>query len=402
MTILHEMLNKILAEAFASGTTDDLTQLQRRLTRILGEETMPGKEDKTSAETVMPREKTAAKAGRPMTRSRKMKRCEEDSAPLTYETLPMLSCRSLREERRLTEFEEEIMFMEARRISIRKIQQSLKEVHGTDIPVERIARITEELGYEIRRWKTRTLNRVYPVVYLDGFQSSEEHESGTPGFLTYSAVGVSIDGVKDVLGIWVDGENPENLGDTILSELKKRGVEDIIYIFVDRVSLFRTALTELFPETIVHTSVPGLVRDSLNLVPCVMRRELTAELRAIFHAATLPEAECRLREMAERRFASTPPLAQLWRDNWEAVARLFSYPPEVRRSLYQQYVMESLNSALRKILRKKKLFQRDEALYLAFFLSLHIVTKKWSIAVKDWSLARRWILTRFGARLSPE
>jgi len=291
------------------------------------------------------------------------------------------------------------MFMDARRISGQKIQQSLKEVNGIDIPAVRISHIRKELRHEIVRWRTRTLERLYPVVYLDGFQLVETRENGAAGLMIYSAVGISTDGVKDVLGIWTDVDSLGNLGVRILSELKTRGVEDIIYVFVDRIPVFRDAFASLFPETLLHISVPGLVRDSLGCVPCCMRKELGADLRTIFQASTLSEAESRLRDMEQRWYASTPSLALLWRENWETAALLFSYPTDVRRTFYQQHVIELLNSALRKVVRNQKLFPNEESLFTVFFLTLHTVAKKWSISLKDWRLARKWLQTCFSERM---
>jgi len=399
MTAINDLTDRVPAEVLKSGSTVDQKDLLRRLTRAFHEGAGTDRATNTSTGTDSPGDETSAEQRRPMPRPPKNAqsgRC--DTAPMD-QPRPILSCRSLREERRLTVFEEEIMFMDARRISGQKIQQSLKEVNGIDIPAVRISHIRKELRHEIVRWRTRTLERLYPVVYLDGFQLVETRENGAAGLMIYSAVGISTDGVKDVLGIWTDVDSLGNLGVRILSELKTRGVEDIIYVFVDRIPVFRDAFASLFPETLLHISVPGLVRDSLGCVPCCMRKELGADLRTIFQASTLSEAESRLRDMEQRWYASTPSLALLWRENWETAALLFSYPTDVRRTFYQQHVIELLNSALRKVVRNQKLFPNEESLFTVFFLTLHTVAKKWSISLKDWRLARKWLQTCFSERM---
>lgn len=399
MTAINDLFDKVLAEVLKSGKSIDRNDLLRRLTLALPEGVVPDYANGTAVGSETPGDENTPEQRRPMPQPQKKTSSGRDGAPPVAQPRPILSCRTLREESRLTVFEEEIMYMDARRISGRNIRQSMKEVHGMDIPAARIAHITKDLRHEIQRWRTRPLERLYPVVYLDGLQLVEPRENVAAGLLTYTVVGITADGIKDVLGIWTAVDNRENLGVRILSELKMRGVEDIMYAFVDRIPLFREAFASQLPATLVHISVPGLVRDSLGCVPCNMRKDLGADLRSIFQAATLSEAESRLREMEERWYSSTPSLALLWHENWERAAHLFSYPLEVRRTFYQQHVIELLNSALRKVVRKQRLFPDDEALFTVFFLTLHGVAKKWSISLKDWHLTREWLLTRFPERM---
>jgi putative transposase len=397
MTTIQNLLDRLLADLRESGNTAEENELLTRLIHEFPEGAILEDVMRMAVGRVTPGPGRTAEDGRDMGRLRKMSEGYGPASP--DRPPPILSCRSLREERRLTEFEEEIMLMNARGISSRKIQESLKAVHRINIPAERISCITKELRREIDRWRSRPLEKVYPIVYLDGFHLKGTRDHDEAGFFSYSAVGISPEGVKDVLGIWTAVGNPENLGLRILSDLKMRGVEDIIFAFVDRVPGFRKALASLLPRTLVHISVASLVRESQGCVSRDRLKELSWDLKSIFHASNLPDAESRLRALEMRWYASNPDLVLLWNESWEMVAALLFFPPDIRGAFYLLNVIETHNSSLRKVLRKKRLFPSDEALFTVLFLTSHSVAKKWPILLKDWHQAREWLITRFRERM---
>jgi len=369
MTTIHDLFDRVLAKVIESENTDDGDVLLRKLTSALRVKDAAGLRGGT-------------RTGR------------EAESPPGF-SLPMLSCRSLREERRLTPFEEEIMYMSARRVSLERMRAGLREARGIDVSGARISRIAEEVRREIRRWRVRKLEKTYPVLYLDGVHLVKRGDLDRDGVHIRYAVGVTPTGVKDILGIWSTRDNPENLLPLILCELKSRGVESLLVAFVSRAHGSREAFAHYFPLTIVHLSAAALARDSLASVACVLRKKLAREMRDIFHADTLAEAESRTQAVKDAWSGISPELVRIWEDSRDSVAEYFEYPPEVRGSFYQFHVLESLNSALRKLGRKLKRITDDEELDLIFFLTLHGVSKRWSISVKDWDLLIEWLLTHF-------
>jgi transposase-like protein len=372
MTTIHDLFDRVLAKVIESENTDDEKELLRKLTSAL--------RVRDAAEL-----RGGTRAGR-------------DAGSTPGLSLPMLSCRSLREERRLTAFEEEIMYMSARRISLERMRAGLGEARGIDISGARISRITEEIRREIRRWRVRKLEKTYPVLYLDGVHLGERGNQGRDGIHIRYAVGVTPAGVKDILGIWSTRDNPENLLQLILCEFKSRGVESILVAFVPRVHGSREAFAHYFPLTSLHLSAAALARDSLASVACGLRKKLGRDMRNIFHADTLAEAESRILAMKDTWSRISPELMRIWKDSRKSFAEYFKYPPEIRRTFYQFYVLESLNSSLRKLCRKLKRITDDEDLDLIFFLTLHGVSKRWSISVRDWDLLIEGLVTHFKER----
>ncbi len=372
MTTIHDLFDRVLTKVIKSENTDDGNELLRKLTAAL-------------------RMKDVAEL-------RGETRAGWDTETPPGFSLSMLSCRSLREERRLTAFEEEIMYMSARRISLERMRASLYEARGIDISGARISRITEDIWREIRRWRVRRLEKTYPSIYLDGVHLEERRNHDREGIHIRYAVGVNPAGVKDILGIWSTRDNPENLFPLIPCELKSRGVESILVAFLPRVDGSREAFARNFPLARTHLNAAALARESRMSISCGLRKKLGRDMRNIFHADTLAEAEFRIQAMKEAWSGISPELMRIWRDSRQYFAEYFEYPPEIRGTFYQFHVLEALNSSLRKLCRKLKRINDDEDLDLIFFLTLHGVSKRWSISVKDWDLLIEWLLTHFKER----
>ncbi len=288
---------------------------------------------------------------------------------------------------RFTGFDDNIISLYARGLSTREIQQHLEEIYQVEVSPALISSVTDEVIEEVKAWQNRPLEEVYPILYLDALQFKVRDGAHVRNKAIYVAIGVKLNGLKEVLGLWVAQTEGAKFWLQVMTELKNRGVNDVFIACVDGLKGFPEAIETVFPKTEVQLCIVHLVRYSLNFVGWKQRKEVARDLKIIYNAATEAEAETRLAEFAAKWDAKFPTIAKSWRSNWARVIPFFAHPPEIRRVIYTTNAVESLNMSLRKVTKARSSFPNDEAVLKLLYLALRNIAKKWTMPVRDWKAA---------------
>jgi putative transposase len=285
---------------------------------------------------------------------------------------------------RFTGFDKNILSLYSRGLSTREIQQHLEEIYGVEVTAGLISSVTDEVLDEVKTWQNRQLDAVYPIMYLDAIQFKVRDNGHVRNKAIYLAIGVTIEGYKEVLGLWIAQTEGAKFWLQVVTELKNRGVTDIFIACVDGLKGFPEAIESVFPQTEVQLCIVHLVRHSLNYVGWKQRKEVARDLKLIYTAATDEEAEQRLAEFSLKWDAKFPMIAKSWRSNWTRVIPFFAHPPEIRKIIYTTNAIESLNMSLRKVTKARGSFPNDEAVSKLLYLALRNIAKKWTMPVHAW------------------
>ena len=289
-------------------------------------------------------------------------------------------------ERRFAGFDDKILSMYARGMTTRDIQGHLEEIYGVEVSPTLISEVTDGVMEEVRAWQTRPLEPLYPIVYLDALVVKMRHEGRVTNRAVHVAIGVNLEGQKEVLGLWTTANEGAKFWLQVLTELKNRGVKDILIACVDGLKGFPDAIETVFPQAQIQLCLVHLVRASLNYVNWKERKAVAADLKQIYRAATVDEAEAALAEFAERWDGKYPTISRMWRRHWERVTPLFEYPAEIRRVIYTTNAVESLHMTLRKVTKNRGSFPSEEAAVKLLYLALRNVAKKWK-SIQHWKAA---------------
>src|SRR6516165_6472713 len=281
-------------------------------------------------------------------------------------------------------FDDKILSMYARGMSVRDIQQHLKELYGTEVSPDLISRVTDAVLDEVKAWQSRPLDPVWPVIYLDALVVKVRDQGTVRNKSVYMALGLNMTGRKEVLGLWIEATEGAKFWLKVITELRNRGVQDILIACCDGLKGFPEAIESVFPKTIVQTCIVDLIRNSVNYVNWNDRRELTTDLKPIYAADSETTAEMALGSFERKWEARYPMIGQLWRNNWERVIPFFSFPREIRKALYTTNAIESINSQLRRVLRNRGHFPTDEAVMKLLYLALTNAEKKWTMPIRQW------------------
>jgi putative transposase len=290
--------------------------------------------------------------------------------------------------------------MYARGMTTRDIQGHLQEIYGIDVSPTLISQVTDAISEEVLLWQNRPLDEVYPIVYLDAVRIKVRHDSRVINKAVYLAIGINMDGIKEVLGMWTSENEGAKFWLQVVAELKNRGVKEIFIACVDGLKGFPEAIEAVYPNTQIQLCIVHMVRHSLNYVSWKQRKEVAADLKAIYQAPTAEMAEKNLDVFAAKWDASHPTIARSWRNNWERIIPLFSYPTDIRKAIYTTNAIESLNMSLRKITKNRGHFPSDEAMFKLLYLALKNIAKKWTMPIRDWKSALNQFSIMFNGRLS--
>ena len=292
---------------------------------------------------------------------------------------------------RWTGFDDKILSLYARGMTVREIQGHLEEMYGTEVSPTLISAVTDAVIDEVKAWQVRPLDALYPVVYLDCIHVKVRDAGAVRVKAVYLVLGINLAGEKELLGLWIAQTEGAKFWLQVVTELKNRGVQDIFIACVDGLKGFPEAIEAVFPKTAVQLCLVHLVRHSLKFVSWKMCKEVAADLRRIYTSATAGEAERQLAAFEEKWDGAYPPISQSWRRNWARIIPFFDYPPEIRKVIYTTNAIESVNMSLRKITKNRGSFPSDEALLKLFYLALRNISRKWTMPIRDWKAA----LTRF-------
>jgi putative transposase len=288
---------------------------------------------------------------------------------------------------RFTGFDEHIISLYARGLSTREIQEHLEEIYHVEVSPALISNVTEEVIEEVRAWQNRELETVYPIMYLDAIQFKIRDTGHIKNKAVYLAIGINLEGFKEVLGLWIAQTEGAKFWLQVVTELKNRGVQDIFIACVDGLKGFPEAIETVFPQTTVQLCIVHLVRHSLSYVGWKQRKEVAADLRLVYTAATADAAEQKLVEFGVKWDEKFPMITKSWRTNWPRVIPFFAHPPEIRKVIYTTNAIESLNMSLRKVTKTRGSFPNDEAAAKLLYLALRNISKKWTQKVHDWEAA---------------
>jgi putative transposase len=284
-------------------------------------------------------------------------------------------------------FDDKIISMYARGMTTRDIQAHLQDIYGVEVSPDLISNVTDAVINEVKEWQNRPLADIYPILYLDATMVKVRSEGRVINKSAYLAVGITLEGTKDVLGIWLEQTEGAKFWLKVMTELKNRGVQDIYIACVDGLKGFPDAIEAIFPKTEVQLCIVHMVRNSLRFVSWKDRKNVAADLKAVYQAATEEQARMRLSEFAQQWNTKYPTISKSWEANWQRLIPFFAYSEEIRRIIYTTNAIESLNNSLKKTIKNRASFPNDEAAMKLLYLSLKNIMKKWTMPVRNWGKA---------------
>lgn len=291
-------------------------------------------------------------------------------------------------QRRLPGFDEKILALYAKGMTTRDIQEIVRELYDVEVSATLVSEITADLDAEVTAWRTRPLEAVWPIVYFDGIVVHVRGANGRVSQHTvYVALGVNLEGHKELLGLWLGQTEGAKFWLACLTDLKSRGLSDIFVACIDGLSGFAEAIHAAYPETNVQLCIVHLVRAALRYVSTQDSRAVTADLKKIYQAATVVEAEQALEEFAQAWDAKYPTIAKVWRAKWTDIITIFDFPAPIRRAIYTTNAIESVNSVIRKFTRNRKIYPNEESALKIMYMAIHEASKRWTMPIRHWKQA---------------
>ena len=300
---------------------------------------------------------------------------------------------------RFNGFDDKILSLYARGMTTREIQGHLEEIYGVEVSPDLISTVTDSVLDEVKVWQSRALDEVYPIVYLDALQVKAREEGRVSNRAIYLAIGVNMSGLKEVLGMWTSETEGAKFWLSVVTELRNRGVKDILVACVDGLKGFPEAIEAVFPQTDVQLCLVHLVRHSTKYVSYKDRKQVAVDLKTIYRAATAQEAEANLESFAGKWDTRYPMISKSWRANWSRIVPMFGFPEEIRRAVYTTNAIESLNMSLRKIIKNRPSFPSTDAVMKLLYLALNKISKKWTMPIRDWGAAINQFAIIYGDRM---
>jgi len=285
---------------------------------------------------------------------------------------------------RTDEIESRVMAMYGKGMTTREIEEYVRDIYGVDVSPSLVSKITDRIMPEVREWQGRPLDDVYPVAFFDGVWFKGRSDGKVSKKCVYSVLGVTVEGKKEILGIWISESESASFWTSVFNDLKNRGVKDILVACHDNLAGFGKALETVFPRTESQLCIVHQIRNSLNLVSWKDRKAVAADLKLIYTATSLDDAEYQLevfRGKYEKRF---PYIIKSWDENWAELSVFFKYPDAVRRLIYTTNPVEGFHRMLRKYTKTRTLFPTDESLIKSIYMSIQEIHKKWTMSVHGW------------------
>jgi putative transposase len=302
--------------------------------------------------------------------------------------------------RRLSGFDDKVIALYARGMTTREIQGHLKELYSTEVSPALISAVTDAVLEDVQAWQSRPLDPLYPIVYLDAIHLKLRTDGRVQTQAVYLALGISIEGKKDLLGLWIGENEGSKFWMNVLTELKNRGVQDVLVACVDGLKGFPDAIAAVYPQTEVQLCIVHMVRNSLRYVSWKERKAVAHDLRAIYTASTSEAAGVSLDAFARKWDARFPSISASWRSRWEQVTTFFAYPPEIRKVIYTTNAIESINASIRKVTSKRGAFPTQDSVRKVLYLAITKASERWSRPVKDWSAALNHFAIVFEGRVA--
>lgn len=303
-------------------------------------------------------------------------------------------------QKNVTGIEDQILSLYAKGVSTREIQDHLQNLYGIEVSPTLISNVTAKIMSMVKEWQNRPLQSVYAIVFLDAIHFKVRQDGLIQNKAAYMAIGVDMDGNKDVLGMWIGETETSKFWLSVLNELKNRGVQDILIICVDNLTGFSEAIGASFPDTEIQKCIVHQVRNSVRYVSYKDLKKVTADLKPIYQAASEDLGREQLQVFSEKWGAKYPLIAKSWERNWAELSTFFKYPPEIRKIIYTTNMIESYHRQLRKVTKGKSIFPNDEALLKSLYLATQDVLRKWTGRIHNWGQILLQLSVFFPERVS--
>jgi putative transposase len=302
-------------------------------------------------------------------------------------------------QRRFPGFDDKIVSMYARGMSVREIQAHLREIYGLDASPDLVSAVTDAVLDEIAEWQNRPLEALYPLVFFDAIRVKIRDEGTVRNKAVYVALGVRPDGTKEILGLWIEQNEGAKFWLRVMNELKNRGIEDVLIAIVDGLKGFPEAITAVFPQAQVQTCIVHLIRHSLAFVSYKDRKAVAAALKTIYRAKDAEAGLAALEAFADGPWSRKyPAIAPTWRRAWGEVIPFYAFPDDVRRIIYTTNAIEALNAKLRRAVRTRGHFPTDDSAMKLLFLVLNLAAKEWKMPAREWAMAKAQLAILFEGR----
>ena len=303
-------------------------------------------------------------------------------------------------QRRVPGFDEKILALYAKGMTTRDIQEIVQELYGVEVSPALISAITEDLDAEVTAWRTRPLESVWPIVYFDGIVVHVRGASGRVSKHTiYVALGVNLDGKKELLGLWLGESEGAKFWLSCLTDLKNRGLSDIFVACIDGLSGFPEAIHAAYPQTSVQLCIVHLVRAALRYVSSEDSKPVARDLKKIYQAATVVEAEAALEEFTQAWDEKYPTIAKQWRTKWSDIATLFDFPASIRKAIYTTNAIESVNSSIRKFTKNRKIYPNEASALKLIYMAIREASKRWTRPIHHWKQALNHFAVMYEGRI---
>lgn len=301
---------------------------------------------------------------------------------------------------RTDEIEQKIMAMYSKGMSQRDIEDTLREIYGSDISQSMISKITDRILPEVNEWQNRPLDKIYPVIFFDGIVFNSKKDNKIVSKCVYSVLGINMDGHKEILGMWISENESASFYASICADLKNRGVSDIFIACHDNLTGLNEAIKSIFPKVKNQLCIVHQIRNSCKFVPYKDRKAVCADLKKIYGAVNLNDAEFALEELRENWDKKYPNILKSWDKNWTELTAFFEFPQEIRKIIYTTNTVESYHRMVRKFTKSKAIFPTDDSIRKVVYMSVREISKKWTMPVRDWGLAYAQFMIFFEDRLA--
>lgn len=300
---------------------------------------------------------------------------------------------------RLTQMDDQILALYAKGMTTRDIVSAFKEMYDADVSASLVSQVTEQVIEQVYEWQGRPVDPVYPIVYLDCIVIKVRQNKRVVNKSIYLALGINMEGHKELLGLWLADAEGASFWLSVLTELKNRGLQDILIACVDGLKGFPEAIAVEYPHTKVQLCVVHMVRNSLRYVSWKDYKAVTRDLKLVYRAATEDQARQALEEFEQTWGAKYPQITRSWQNNWSNLITIYEYPPEIRKVIYTTNAIESLNSVIRSATKRRKLFPTDDSAVKVVFLAVQHASKRWTMPLQNWKPALNRFMIDFGDRI---
>ena len=303
-------------------------------------------------------------------------------------------------QRRVNKFNELVISLYSRGLSTEEICGHLKELYGADVSRELISHITNTVQEDVTAWRSRALTDLYPIIFFDAIRLKIRDSGKVVNKAVYLALGIDLAGQKELLGMWIAHNEGAKFWLSVLTDLKNRGLQDILIACIDGLKGFPEAIEAVFPQTDIQLCIVHMIRNSVRFVSWKDRKYITADLKNIYRAATAEAAQEELKRFAQKWDKQYPTISKSWYEHWENLKTFFAFPDYIRKVIYTTNAVESLNMSLRKVTKTRSSFPNDEAVFKMVYLAINNISKKWNLPIRNWNQAINQFAIHYGDRVN--